>query len=179
MDVSGLRNSWDTFATKLRRESSMRFSSAAMRLMESPSSWSSPPQLTLTRRVRSPLVNSATADLISRSGLIWLWARKKASTAPTSSASSASGMICRATVRKPMRSSFMGMCRSTAPTTMASSYHQGTPMVTIWSPNSGNRPVTRISSPVWMAESCSFTASVAMDSEVFQLLSRYWTVPES
>ena len=124
-------------------------------------------------------MNSDTAELISFNGLIWLWARKNASTAPTSSDSSAWGNICRIMLKSPMRSDFMGMCSSTAPTTTSSPYHQGTPMVTIWSPSSGNSPVTRISCPVCMADSCSFTASVAMDSEVFQLLSRYCTMPES
>ena len=42
MLVSGERSSWETLATKLRRESSSCESSLAMRLMELPSTSSSP-----------------------------------------------------------------------------------------------------------------------------------------
>ena len=91
-----------------------------MRLMVSASSSSSPPQCTSTRRVRSPLENSLTALDISFRGLIWLRARKKASIVPSASAKSAGGRIWSTTLFRLTWREAVGMCSSTAPTTVSS-----------------------------------------------------------
>ena len=120
MLVMGERSSWETFATKLRRDSSRLDSSPAMRLMELPSCSSSPPQCSSTRRERSPLVNSRTALSISRMGSVWLRAMKNASSTPSSIDAAMGSAAWGSTEIRLTRSRSLGMCSSTAPTTRPS-----------------------------------------------------------